>query len=140
MEEFKEYWERFFEWLKIFIQSRWIKTLVLVSILIGFIAATVYSVLGALVHPEWTNPIGGETQKFGHQDWAIPAAIFSIIGLMWTIVVIKNAPNKSKLPNLGKFYRPWKLWYWMPTLFVLTFIEFLIRGFIIFVWIIFAPK
>ena len=131
MEEFKEYWERLFEWFKIFIQSRWIKTLLLVSILIGFVVATVYSIIGAIVHPNWTNPIGGQINVFGHQDWAIPAAIFSIFGFIWTLFILKNAPNKSKLPNLGKFYRPWKLWYWMPSILTLTLVEFLIRLFII---------
>jgi uncharacterized BrkB/YihY/UPF0761 family membrane protein len=55
MEEFKEYWERFTEWYLSFVRSRWIRTFVLLGMLIAFIISIVFSVLGTIVQSSWIN-------------------------------------------------------------------------------------
>lgn len=130
MEEFKEYWERFTEWFVIFIQSRWIKTILLLSILIAFIVSIVFATFGCIVQPPYYNVVTNVKEVYGHLDWAIPALLFSAFGFVFTFIVMVNDPNSSKMISLGKFYRPWKLWYWMPTAGALAILEIVVRLFI----------
>ena len=125
MSDFKEYFERFTDATMSFIKSRWIRSILLTLIIFAFIICIVLNIWGTITSKDWFNTLVNTNQRYGRINLSIPGLIIGVFGLIWTVIIMKNQPCHRKFKLKG-FYRAWKLWYWMPSCFVLAIVESII--------------